>query len=30
MEHFSLVWFILGAAVGAVVTAALGRLRPPR
>jgi len=30
MEHFSLVWFILGAAAGAVIVAALGRLRPPR
>lgn len=30
MEYFSLVWFVLGAALGAVLTAALGRLRRPK
>lgn len=30
MAPFSLVWFILGAAAGAVLVAALGHLRPPR
>ena len=30
MPPFSLTWFILGIAAGAVITAALGRLRPPQ